>query len=42
MNLVLTIPEEAGRLVWRGDLSLAAGEELCRRLIGAGLAGLRT
>ena len=33
--------EEAGRLVWRGDLTAAAGEELCRRLIGSSLAGLR-
>jgi AcrR family transcriptional regulator len=41
LNLVLAIPEEAGRLVWRGDLPLAAGEELCRRLIGSSLAGLR-
>lgn len=41
LNLALTIPEEAGRLVWRGDLAMAAGEELCRRLIGASLAGLR-
>lgn len=41
INLVLTIPEEAGRLVSRGDLSMTAGEALCRRLIGSSLAGMR-
>lgn len=42
LNLALTIPEEAGRLVWRGDLAMEDGEALCRRLIGASLAGLKS
>lgn len=40
-NLMVTIPEEAGRLVWQGDLTFEAGVELCRRLVAAGLAGLK-
>jgi AcrR family transcriptional regulator len=40
-NLGLVIPEDAGRLVWRGELSLDAGEELCRRLVAAALNALR-
>lgn len=40
-NLMVTIPEEAGRLVWQGDLSFEAGVELCRRLVSAGLGGLK-
>ena len=41
ITLVTTIPEDAGRLVWQGDLSLESGLELCRRLTSAALAGLR-
>jgi AcrR family transcriptional regulator len=40
-NLGLVIPEDAGRLVWRGELSFDAGEELCRRLVAAALNALR-
>jgi AcrR family transcriptional regulator len=40
-NLMVTIPEEAGRLVWQGDLSFEAGVELCGRLVAAGLHGLK-
>lgn len=34
-SLVLAIPEEAGRLVWQGQLPVEAGLELCRRLTAA-------
>lgn len=40
-NLMVTIPEEAGRLVWQGDLPFEAGVELCRRLVSAALSGLK-
>lgn len=40
-NLVVTIPEEAGRLVWQGDLAFEAGAELTRRLVAASLAALK-
>jgi AcrR family transcriptional regulator len=39
-NLLVTIPEEAGRLVWAGDLTFEAGAELTRRLVAASLAAL--
>lgn len=41
ISLATTIPEDAGRLVWQGELSPEAGLELCRRLTGAALAALR-
>ncbi|MFN3511706.1 MAG: TetR/AcrR family transcriptional regulator [Phenylobacterium sp.] len=41
LNLTLTIPEEAGRLVWRGEISLEAGLELTRQLLQASLLALR-
>ncbi|WP_304168580.1 TetR/AcrR family transcriptional regulator [Phenylobacterium aquaticum] len=41
ITLVTTIPEDAGRLVWQGDLSPEGGLELCRRLTAAALAALR-
>ncbi len=41
LTLATTIPEDAGRLVWQGDLSPQGGLELCRRLTSAALAGLR-
>lgn len=41
ITLATTIPEDAGRLVWQGELSPEAGLELCRRLTGAALAALR-
>lgn len=40
-SIALAIPEEAGRLVWQGDLTPAAGEELCRRLTLAAVQGLQ-
>lgn len=39
-NLVLTIPEEAGRLVWQGDLGFEDGADLCRRLTASSVAAL--
>lgn len=41
VTLVTTIPEDAGRLVWQGDLTPDAGLELCRRLTSAAIASLR-
>lgn len=41
ITLVTTIPEDAGRLVWQGDLSPQSGLELCHRLTGAALGALR-
>lgn len=40
LNLVVTIPEETGRLVWQGDLDPERGGELAERLIGAAIKGL--
>ncbi len=40
-TLILAVPEEAGRLVWQGELSAESGEELCRRLAQAAVQGLR-
>jgi len=37
INMVITIPEEAGRLVHTGALPFADGRVLCRRLVGASL-----
>lgn len=39
-SLVLAIPEEAGRLVWQGQLPVEAGLELCRRLTAAAVRSL--
>ena len=41
ISLVTTIPEEAGRLVWQGDLDLDLGLELGERLVRSSLAALR-
>lgn len=41
IGIALAIPEEAGRLVWQGDLTIQAGEELCRRLTLAAVHGLQ-
>ncbi|CAN5697461.1 hypothetical protein BH11PSE1_BH11PSE1_13470 [soil metagenome] len=41
ITLVTTIPEDAGRLVWQGDLSPESGLELCHRLTAAALGALR-
>jgi AcrR family transcriptional regulator len=41
INLVTTIPEETGRLVWQGDLDLDSGLALGERLVRASLAALR-
>lgn len=41
ITLVTTIPEDAGRLVWQGDLPPDRGLELCRRLTAAAIAALR-
>ncbi|MDP2212931.1 TetR/AcrR family transcriptional regulator [Phenylobacterium sp.] len=40
LSLMTTIPEEAGRLVHAGDLSLGRGRELNRRLIASSLRAL--
>lgn len=40
-SLLLAIPEEAGRLVWQGELSTDAGLELCRRLTAAAVQSLQ-
>ncbi|MEH6676414.1 TetR/AcrR family transcriptional regulator [Phenylobacterium sp.] len=40
LSLMTTIPEEAGRLVHAGDLSLERGRELTARLIGSSLRAL--
>ncbi len=37
INMVITIPEEAGRLVHTGALPLVDGRALCSRLVGASL-----
>lgn len=39
-NLLATIPEEAGSLVYKGMVKLERGRELCLELTAAGLAGL--
>lgn len=39
-TLILAVPEEAGRLVWQGELSAESGEELCARLVRAAVQGL--
>jgi AcrR family transcriptional regulator len=33
INMIITIPEEAGRLKYAGDISLDRGRELCRQLM---------
>ena len=40
LNLVMVIPEDAGRQVWTGELSLERGAELCAALVTAALEGL--
>lgn len=40
-TLALAVPEEAGRLVWQGELAADTGLELCRRLTLAAIQGLR-
>jgi AcrR family transcriptional regulator len=40
LSLLLVIPEDAGRLVWTGELSTERGAELCSALVTAALAGL--
>lgn len=41
ISLATAIPEDAGRLVWQGDISPATGIELCERLVGAAIEALR-
>jgi AcrR family transcriptional regulator len=41
INLVTTIPEEVGRLVWQGDLDLDSGLALGERLVRSSLTALR-
>lgn len=41
INLVTTIPEQCGRLVWQGDITPARGRELCAELIRSSLSALR-
>lgn len=41
ISLVTSIPEDAGRLVWQGDISRKAGAELCERLTMAAIEALR-
>lgn len=39
-NLILTLPEEVGRLVFQGDLAAARGAALCRELVLGALTAL--
>ena len=41
ISLVTAIPEDAGRLVWQGEISAEAGAELCERLTLAAIEALR-
>ncbi|HYD44761.1 MAG TPA: TetR/AcrR family transcriptional regulator [Phenylobacterium sp.] len=40
-NLIMTIPEESGRLVWEGDLDIERGRDLVRRLVTSSIEALR-
>jgi AcrR family transcriptional regulator len=40
LNLALTIPEEMGRLVWRGELDHDQGRELCALLVQSAVSSL--
>lgn len=39
-TLALAVPEEAGRLVWQGEIAAESGLELCQRLAVAAVQGL--
>jgi AcrR family transcriptional regulator len=41
IELLVTIPEEAGRLVFEGTLDLDAGHELCARLLASSVDSVR-
>lgn len=41
MALLLAIPEETGRLAFRGELKRERARELCERLVLSALRGLR-
>ncbi|MBS0408607.1 MAG: TetR/AcrR family transcriptional regulator [Proteobacteria bacterium] len=41
INMAITIPEEAGRLVYAGELPLARGRELCSELIASSVAAFK-
>ncbi|MDP3747381.1 MAG: TetR/AcrR family transcriptional regulator [Phenylobacterium sp.] len=41
INLVMTIPEEAGRRVFSGDMDREAGRALCRQLTASAVRGLK-
>lgn len=41
IQMILTIPEEAGRLAFEGELQLDQAMELCTRLLRASIASLR-
>jgi AcrR family transcriptional regulator len=41
VNMVIAIPEEAGRLAFQGDLTLERGRDLCQRLVRSSLDSLR-
>jgi AcrR family transcriptional regulator len=41
LNLVITIPEEMGRLAWEGDLDRERGWALARQLIASSIEALR-
>ncbi|HEY2710011.1 MAG TPA: TetR/AcrR family transcriptional regulator [Caulobacteraceae bacterium] len=40
INLVLTIPEQAGSMAWRGEMERAAAKALCSQLVASSLAAL--
>jgi AcrR family transcriptional regulator len=41
INLITTIPEQCGRLVWQGDMTPERGRQLCAELIASSLSALR-
>ena len=41
IQMLLTIPEEAGRLVYEKDISLEDGRQICRRLLMSSIDALR-
>jgi len=41
IGMATTIPEEAGQLAFRGEMTAAAARDLCRRLVASSLDALR-
>jgi AcrR family transcriptional regulator len=40
INLILTIPEHAGSMAWRGEMEVGSARALCRQLVASSLAAL--